>query len=221
MTASTRWTAEVAGMTCDACERHVAGAIRSAGGRDPEVSWRTGTASFGGDVAEGELRASVTDAGYELRALRRAGPLEAVDGGGDVEFDLAIIGSGSAAFAAAIKATEAGARVVMIEKDTPGGTCVNVGCVPSKALLVAAETHHRARHHTIAGVPRSTGPVNLAEIVAAKDDLIGSLRQGKYLDLIDDYGFELRHGTATFVDADTIAVDGEPLTAADYLIATG
>jgi mercuric reductase len=217
-----RWTAEVTGMTCDACERHVAEAVRSAGGTSPEVSWRAGTASFdAGDVDEAALGDAVAEAGYELRSLRRTGPLEVVGGRDGDRFDLAIIGSGSAAFAAAIKATEAGARVVMIEKGTPGGTCVNIGCVPSKALLVAAETHHRATGHDIAGVPHSSGAVDLGAIVAAKDELVDALRQAKYVDLVDDYGIEFRTGTATFVDADTIAVDGEPLAATNYLIATG
>lgn len=58
--------------------------------------------------------------------------------------DLAVIGSGSAAFAAAIAAVGHGRRVVMVERGTTGGTCVNVGCVPSKALLAAAEARHGA-----------------------------------------------------------------------------
>ncbi len=137
------------------------------------------------------------DAGYELGEVRRTGDLQPVADGDDVEWDLAIIGSGSAAFAAAIKATEAGARVVVIEKGTPGGTCVNVGCVPSKALLVAAEAHHRGRSHAFAGVAHiAGGQPDLAAIVAQKDELVGALRQAKYLDLIDAYGFTLRHGTA-------------------------
>ena len=217
-----RWTAEVVGMTCDACEAHVAGAISMVGGRDPDVSWGTGIATFeSNDLDEEALAASIREAGYELRSVRPGGTLQVMDRGGDAQFDLAIIGSGSAAFAAAIKATEAGAKVVMIEQGTPGGTCVNVGCVPSKALLVAAETHHRAAQHTVAGVPRSTGEVDLAAIVAAKDELVGALRQAKYVDLIDAYGFELRLGTATFVDAQTITVDGEALTASNFLVATG
>ena len=55
-----------------------------------------------------------------------------------IETDLAIIGSGGGAFAAAIRATSLGQRVVMVERSTVGGTCVNTGCVPSKALLAAA-----------------------------------------------------------------------------------
>ena len=217
-----RWTAEVAGMTCDSCERHVTEAVRSVVGDTPEVSWRTGTASFDADDAdETNLAEAIAEAGYELRSLRRTGRLEVVGNDGNADCDLAIIGSGSAAFAAAIKATEAGARVVMIEEGVPGGTCVNVGCVPSKSLLVAADTHHRASQHGVAGVPHSTGGADLAAIVAAKDGLVDALRQAKYVDLVNDYGFELRTGTARFLDAETIEVDGEPLTASNYLIATG
>jgi mercuric reductase len=139
-----------------------------------------------------------------------------------MSFDLAIIGSGSAAFAAAIRATDAGARVVMIERGTVGGTCVNVGCIPSKALIAAADAHHHSRRHAFAGIPHLEGAApDLAALVAHNDDLVRSLREAKYLDLIADYGFDLRHGTARFVDPATIEIDGETLTAANYLIATG
>ena len=223
-TPRTRWALDVAGMTCDACERHVAHAIEQAGGSEVAASWPDGTAVFTAeDIDESALGAAVGEAGYRAGALRRlerpARP-PATDGGAN--WDLAIIGSGSAAFAAAIKAREAGARVVMIEKATPGGTCVNTGCVPSKAVIAAADAYHRARRHDFAGVPRLDGSApDLAAIVAQKDELVVSMRQSKYLDLVDDYGFTLRQGTARFVDAETIEVDGEPLTATNYLIATG
>jgi mercuric reductase len=136
-------------------------------------------------------------------------------------YDLAIIGSGSAAFAAAIKATELGARVVMIERDTIGGTCVNVGCVPSKALLRAAEHYHRAGHSPFAGVETKAGRVDLAALVAQKDELVAALRKEKYQDLVDLYGFELIQGEAAFVEPDRLAVDGRRIRADRYLIATG
>ncbi|MGH9137985.1 MAG: mercury(II) reductase [Acidimicrobiales bacterium] len=219
---TTRWVAGIGGMTCDTCERHIERAVRQAGGTDARVSWRDGTATFAGDDVEAStLAAAVDEVGYTLRSLQPARPTGASGpGGGD--FDLAVLGSGSAAFAAAIRASEAGARVVLIEKATPGGTCVNVGCVPSKALLAAAETYWRGRHHNFDGIPHLNGAVpDLAAIVAQKDELVAELRQAKYLDLVEGYGFELRQGTARFVDAGTIAVDGEMLTAASYLIATG
>jgi mercuric reductase len=63
------------------------------------------------------------------------------------EFDVAIVGGGSAGFAAAIKSAELGTRVALIEGRTLGGTCVNVGCVPSKSLIRAADAQHRRVHH--------------------------------------------------------------------------
>lgn len=76
---------------------------------------------------------------------------------GDGECDLAIVGGGSAGFAAAIKAAELGARVAIAEGGTLGGTCVNVGCVPSKTLIRAAEAQHRRNHHGFQGIPTGDG----------------------------------------------------------------
>ena len=137
------------------------------------------------------------------------------------DYDLAIIGSGAAAFAAAVRATSLGARVAMIERATVGGTCVNVGCIPSKALLAAADAYHRAGHHPFAGVPTGTGPVDLAALVAQKHELVARLRQTKYADLADRYGFEIVHGTARFTGPDDLVVDGRRLQAGAYVLATG
>jgi mercuric reductase len=218
--AGSRWSADINGMTCDSCERHVTRAVRDAGGTHVAASWRHGTATFTGDVDEKMLAAAVADAGYVLRSVRPTETSRA--GGGDEQFDLAIIGSGSAAFAAAIRAVEAGSRVVMVEKATVGGTCVNIGCVPSKALLAAAGTYRDALRHRFAGIPHLEGPApDLGALVSQKDDLVGGLRQAKYLDLVESYGFELRAGTARFADPNTVTVDGEPLSATRYMIATG
>src|SRR5438132_10726 len=136
-------------------------------------------------------------------------------------FELAIIGSGSAAFSAAIRASELGARVAMVERGTIGGTCVNVGCIPSKAELAAAAQRHRAADNRFPGVSTAADGVDLRALVAGKDAIVRSLRQEKYLDLIEHYGFELIAGTASFADPDTLLVDGEPFRAEHYLIATG
>jgi mercuric reductase len=137
------------------------------------------------------------------------------------DYDLAVIGSGGAAFAAAIEASRLDARVVLIERATVGGTCVNIGCVPSKTLLAAAHTHHHAASHPFAGIPTQAGPVDLAALIAQKNELIADMRQHKYLDLADHYGFEIIHDQARFKDPDTLAVDGRELEATAYLIATG
>jgi mercuric reductase len=139
----------------------------------------------------------------------------------DSAYDLAIVGSGGAAFGAAIEARRRDARVVMVERGTVGGTCVNVGCVPSKTLLAGARAFHTAASHPFAGLPTQTGPVDLAGLVAQKADLVADLRLHKYSDLAKVYDVEIVHGVASFENPTTLAVDGRELAAGAYLIATG
>jgi mercuric reductase len=219
---------EVAGMTCESCAAHVRGALEEAGARVISVDWRRGEARFEGPegVDEAGLRARVVAAGYQPGRLNPDTEMEYADapapaGGGDVDYDLVVLGAGSAAFAAAIKGAEAGYRVALVEAGTLGGTCVNVGCVPSKALLRAGELYWAAGHHPFAGIPTSAGAVDLAALVAQKDELVGALRQEKYADLVDAYGFEVIPGRARFTGPDRLEVDGRPLTGRAYLIATG
>jgi len=144
-------------------------------------------------------------------------------------YDLAVIGSGGAGFAAAIRATSLGLRVVMVERSTVGGTCVNTGCVPSKALLAAAEARHVALAQRFPGITTSADAVDMAALVAGKDGLVTDLRAEKYLDLIAEYGWELRTGSATFtgtaeepvLQVTTPAGTVEQLDAEHYLVATG
>ncbi len=138
-----------------------------------------------------------------------------------VTYDLAIIGSGGAAFAAAIHARRLGTRLVMIERGTVGGTCVNIGCVPSKTLLAGANVYHTAASHPFAGVSTSVGAVDLAALIAQKNDLIADMRQHKYLDLAQSYAFEIIDAETHFTSPTTLAVDGREVRAHAYLIATG
>ena len=136
-------------------------------------------------------------------------------------YDLAIIGSGGAGFAAAIAATTRGHSVVMVERSTMGGTCVNVGCIPSKALLAAAEARHVSAGQAFPGITTSAGPLDLTSLVAGKDAIVGTLRREKYEDLATEYGWKVRRGEARFVDGPALEVDGERIEAAHYLVATG
>ena len=146
------------------------------------------------------------------------------------EYDLAVIGSGGAAFAAAIKASVLGKRVAMVERGTVGGTCVNTGCVPSKALLAAAEARHVARDAgRFPGLRAVDVPVDMPSLAAGKQDLVAGMRAEKYLDLIADYGWDLHRGTATFTGSaedpllNIVFPDGQQqrIRAAHYLVATG
>jgi mercuric reductase len=157
----------------------------------------------------------------------------ALASGGD-PYDLAIIGSGGAAFAAAIAARRKHRRVVMVERDMIGGTCVNTGCVPSKALLAAAQARHVAAEATarFPGIATSAGPVDPVALLAGKRALVEGLQADKYVDLAAAYGFQIVHGQARFVadpaDGGGPALrvelaDGgaRPIRAAHYLVATG
>ncbi len=137
------------------------------------------------------------------------------------DYDLIAIGSGSAAFAAAIRATEHGARVALVERGTVGGTCVNVGCIPSKHLLAASHAYHAAGRHPFTGVSTSQGGVDLPALVGAKSELVGELRSEKYVDLAADYGFDIIQGEARFVRPDGVAIDGREVSAGHVLVATG
>lgn len=222
---ASRATLHVGAMTCDSCAAHVGAALRRAGLDEPQVDWRAGLATFpwSGTPGEARIAEAVHGAGYlpgELTVAPVRGARVA-SGPGAADFDLLVLGAGSAAFAAAIKAREAGRTVALVESGTLGGTCVNVGCVPSKALLRAGELAWAAGHHPYHGLATSSGPVDLKALVAAKDDLVAGLRQAKYANLVEDYGFTVLPGHAGFVASDAVEVAGRRITAGAFLIATG
>jgi mercuric reductase len=139
----------------------------------------------------------------------------------DYDVDLAVVGSGGAAMSAAIAASLAGRSVVLIERGILGGTCVNIGCVPSKTLLAAAGARHSALTNPFPGAPTSAGAVDFGALVAQKDELIEGMRGAKYADVAEAYGVQVRPGQASFLDKETLAVDGQPLRARAYIVATG
>lgn len=129
--------------------------------------------------------------------------------------DIVILGSGSTAFAAALRAQALGARVLMIEKSVLGGTCVNWGCIPSKTLIHAAALHHDKRLDAGRGV-------DFAAITAHKQEVVKHLRQTRYLDVLHNApGLSLLKGTGHFLDRRTIQVGDRRITGDKFLVATG
>lgn len=127
--------------------------------------------------------------------------------GGNLPLHLVVIGGGSGAFAAAIRAAELGARVTMVERGAMGGTCVNRGCVPSKTLIRAAGIRHVRHVHPFDGVPAGDGRVELGPLIAQKRELIERLRATKYADVLAAYPeIEYLEGEARFTAARTIEV---------------
>jgi mercuric reductase len=213
-------------MTCANCEKTVAEALTAAGARRVVADWRHGQAELNAaEASDDQLSAAVEAAGYRVVSIDDAAPAERgftpVVGDRSHAYDLVVLGSGSAAFAAAITATDAGARVALMESNVVGGTCVNVGCVPSKATLAPAEAYFRAGHHPFAGISTSANGFHLGALVDSKAELVERLRAEKYVDLAAEYGFTICRGRAQFADADTLLCDGERVGADSYLIATG
>ena len=157
--------------------------------------------------------------------IREASDREAITAisRGDDDFDLVIVGGGSAGFAAAIKGAELGARVAMAELGTLEGTCVNVGCVPSKTLIRAAEAHHRRTHHPFQGIAATDAQPDWPVVRDHKDALVTGMRETKYRDVLLSYEavtlFEQR-ATVTSGKSITLA-DGRHVTAGKLVITTG
>ncbi|MCV0397336.1 MAG: mercury(II) reductase [Rhizobiaceae bacterium] len=139
------------------------------------------------------------------------------------DFDLAVIGAGSAGFSAAITAAEGGKRVALIGHGTIGGTCVNAGCVPSKTMIRAAEAVHGAKSaHRFPGLHGDAQVADWAALIRAKDDLVATLRQKKYIDLLPYYDgvTYLDKGPAHLIEGG-VEVGGRRLTAPKIIVATG
>ena len=225
MTDKTRYQMAIEGMTCTDCEGHVTHALEGIGASDVHANFRRGEATFWAspDVAFNQARGAVETDGYHSRGVRevRDPVVKKVTPDAETDYDLVVIGSGSAAFAAAIEARGAGARVAMVERGTLGGTCVNIGCVPSKTLLRAADVHHLASTNPFRGLKTHADAPDLATLVAEKDALVADLRQKKYADLIPEYQIDWIPGEARFLDDRRLQVGDRVIAAGRYVIATG
>ncbi|MGC8579354.1 MAG: mercury(II) reductase [bacterium] len=140
-----------------------------------------------------------------------------------MEYDLIIIGAGAGGFAAAIRANELNAKTLMINDGLPlGGTCVNVGCVPSKVLLYAGELLHLARHNSMPGIELEVKSFDFQKLMQHELDLVQMMQKEKYEKVLK----RLEHvtfiqGRASFVSKNEVKVDDKTLRAKKFIIATG
>lgn len=145
------------------------------------------------------------------------------------EYDLVILGGGAAAFAALTEASQRGLSTAIINTGLPlGGTCVNVGCVPSKHLLEVGHTAFEPSRIPFDAVQYSEDEptTDWAAALDEKDRLVGQLREENYVDVADHFGTDVYEGYGQFVDETTIEVidgeaEGERITGRNVLIATG
>jgi mercury(II) reductase len=186
-----------------------------------EEGLEAGRALFGPSLA-GLDTASRLSAGSPSKIGSLADrPFRANDHNGG-SYDLVVLGAGSAGFSASITAADQGARVALIGSGTIGGTCVNIGCVPSKTLIRAAESLHNARVAArFAGISAEAAVTDWRATVRQKDALVAELRQAKYIDLLPAYnGIAYREGPARLVDGG-VEVDGTRIPAGKIIITTG
>ncbi len=142
-------------------------------------------------------------------------------------FDVTIIGSGPGGYVAAIRCAQLGMKTAIIEKyDTLGGTCLNVGCIPSKTLLDSSEHYHNAAHNFPEhGIEIKNLKANIQQMVKRKDDVVSQTCAGiKFL--MDKNKIEVFHGIGSFIDKNSINVtasDGNStqVTSKYFIIATG
>ena len=235
---------QVEGMTCGSCTEHVRQALEKvAGVRSASVSYPQGLAAVAtdGHVSLEPLIAVVTALGYGARVADSpsdsAGPFDQAPGwpgrkttraGGEQPLHVAVIGSGGAAMAAALKAVEGGARVTLIERGVIGGTCVNVGCVPSKIMIRAAHVAKLRRESPFDGGLSATPPAVLRErLLAQQQGRVDELRHAKYEKILESTpAISVLRGSARFRDSRTLSVElaegGERIVAFDRcLVATG
>ena len=134
--------------------------------------------------------------------------------------DLVIIGGGPGGYVAAIRAAQLGRHVTLIERDTLGGTCLNRGCIPTKALYRNAEALDLVRHADEFGIRTDGAAVDQDAVRARKERIVSELTGG-VKQLLKANGVEVVYGEASFASPGAVTVNGEMLEANDFIIASG
>ncbi len=140
------------------------------------------------------------------------------------KFDVVVIGGGPGGYAAAIRCAQKGAAVALIEKKSMGGTCLNVGCIPSKALLASVHFLMQAKHANLMGLElQGTVAPNWPKMVARKDAIVGGFTKG-VTGLVQANNIKIYNGTGVATAAGKVAVSGQDnaqLECKTIILATG
>lgn len=138
----------------------------------------------------------------------------------DKTADLVILGGGSGGYSCALRAAQLGQSVVLIEQDRLGGTCLHRGCIPTKALLHAAEIADTARAGARFGVRAELTGIDMHGVTSYKNDVVDKLYKGLQ-GLVRSRKIEVVSGTGTLVDPHTVAVNGTRISGRHVVLATG
>ncbi len=229
------WTKKlkIDGMTCPSCADGIEKKLNALEGVVIKVSYPEGSAmlTVTGEARLESLLEQIAQKGYQIKEIDDK-PVKAdkktAPANHGKPLHVAIIGSGSGAFACALKAVEKGAKVTMIERNPIiGGTCVNIGCVPSKIMIRAAHIAHLQKNHAFPGIKKQQPVINRKQLLAQQQTRVDELRAAKYENILATHPeINLIKGQARFKNADTLIVDREhgeftEITADRFLIATG
>ena len=138
----------------------------------------------------------------------------------DQNFDLVVLGGGSGGYAAALRASQLGLSVGLVEKGKLGGTCLHVGCIPTKALLHAAEVADVSREAAKYGVNATFGGIEIAGVTKYREDIVASKYKGLQ-GLVKARGITVIEGAGRLVSPTTVEVNGDKITGKNVILATG
>ncbi len=229
------WTRKlkIKGMTCAGCASGIEKKINAFDGVKIVVSYVEGIGwlTVSGNMAIETLVGIIKEKGYQVTELEfdnnvGSNPVSISKQGRQLH--VAIIGTGSAAFACAIKAVENAAKVTLIERNSIiGGTCVNIGCVPSKIMIRAAHIVHLQKNHHFRGIKKIQPIIDRKRLLTQQQARVDELRAAKYESILENNpNINLVKGDARFKNVNTLIVESGggnkvEIKADRFLIATG
>jgi mercuric reductase len=218
------WTKnlKIDGMTCPSCAAGIEKKLNVIEGVEIDVSYpqSLGVLKVTGESTLAFLIKQITDKGYIVTELDKTDA--------NKQLHVAIIGTGSGAFACAIKAVENGAKVTLIERNPIiGGTCVNIGCVPSKIMIRVAHIVYLQKNHAFEGIEKQTPVIDRKKLFTQQQARVDELREAKYESILEkNPNIDLIKGNARFKNSHTLIIEQAEnksieVSADRFLIATG
>jgi len=211
---------KITGMTCEHCAKTVKKVIESVEGVEKaEVCFPQGYAEVEGNIDLNQIIKAVENAGYGASLIEEEKNIYISKGN---IYDLVVLGGGSAGFAAAIKASDLGAKVLIVENNVIGGTCLNRGCVPTKHLIDVAKTYYTPKSNPFKGIELIQEKIDIKTIIEEKNKLLDELRKEKYWNVLEAYpSIEYKEGKGEFIKNGVIKVNGEEIRYHKAVITTG
>ncbi len=236
----------VEGMTCEHCVTSLNRAVNKIKGVvevNTSLSGKQSTILILDDVKMEDIKKNIENAGYtplsfetaavsgaEEEKAKKQGVAPGISGGSrNYDYDLIIIGGGSAAFSAAIKFAEKDKKVCVVENWVIGGACLNRGCVPSKHLLEAARIYYEPINNKFKGAGIKQAEIDIKELIKIKNELLGSLREMKYYKVLKGYhNIAFIEGSGSFSSKNSVeiipndkSIDAYKITGEKFIVATG